>query len=377
MGLRLLQRRLFSSAAAAGKPRVAVLYQALEPPVINGVRKPKKPGGYRDSGADIAFVLRSQQRAQVLTPSTPDPSNDSSWVFPDHEEGILNAVQAGATHLWANTILFAEHPLQISRALDRYQNDLRVVGQPPQLVEAYDDKNYVNSLLRRSRDFTIPTSCIIGEGQDLEALLKKKNLAVPIVAKPIRGRGSHGVKLCHSNTDLRAHVEALWKESPQVMLEQYLSGEEATVTVMPPSAEKPGYWALPIVTRFNHIDGVAPYNGVRAVTSNSRAISDKEASADPAYARVARECEGVARLLKTTAPIRIDVRRFEPDSGFALFDINMKPNMTGPGRPGREDQASLSALAAAAAGWGYSQLLEKILRSTRTLHELRSTKLPV
>jgi hypothetical protein len=25
--------------------RVAVLYQALEPPVINGVRKPKKPGG--------------------------------------------------------------------------------------------------------------------------------------------------------------------------------------------------------------------------------------------------------------------------------------------------------------------------------------------
>lgn len=25
--------------------RVAVLYQALEPPIINGVRKPKKPGG--------------------------------------------------------------------------------------------------------------------------------------------------------------------------------------------------------------------------------------------------------------------------------------------------------------------------------------------
>jgi hypothetical protein len=26
-------------------PRVAVLYQELEPPLINGVRKPKKPGG--------------------------------------------------------------------------------------------------------------------------------------------------------------------------------------------------------------------------------------------------------------------------------------------------------------------------------------------
>jgi hypothetical protein len=26
-------------------PRVAVLFQELEPPLINGVRKPKKPGG--------------------------------------------------------------------------------------------------------------------------------------------------------------------------------------------------------------------------------------------------------------------------------------------------------------------------------------------
>jgi hypothetical protein len=26
-------------------PRVAVLYQELEPPLINGVRKPKKSGG--------------------------------------------------------------------------------------------------------------------------------------------------------------------------------------------------------------------------------------------------------------------------------------------------------------------------------------------
>jgi hypothetical protein len=25
--------------------RVAVLYQAIDPPIINGVRKPKKPGG--------------------------------------------------------------------------------------------------------------------------------------------------------------------------------------------------------------------------------------------------------------------------------------------------------------------------------------------
>jgi hypothetical protein len=26
-------------------PTVAVLYQAIEPPIINGVKKPRKPGG--------------------------------------------------------------------------------------------------------------------------------------------------------------------------------------------------------------------------------------------------------------------------------------------------------------------------------------------
>ncbi|MDI2089821.1 hypothetical protein [Commensalibacter oyaizuii] len=36
--------------------KIAILYQALPPPIIDGLRKDKKPGGYSDSGADIAFV---------------------------------------------------------------------------------------------------------------------------------------------------------------------------------------------------------------------------------------------------------------------------------------------------------------------------------
>lgn len=34
-----------STIPGAGKPRVAVLFQAIDPPVINGIRKPRKPGG--------------------------------------------------------------------------------------------------------------------------------------------------------------------------------------------------------------------------------------------------------------------------------------------------------------------------------------------
>lgn len=49
--------------------------------------------------------------------------------------------------------------------------------------------------------------------------------------------------------------------------------------------------------------------------------------------------------------------------------------MTGPGRPGREDQASLTAMAAEAHGWSYSELLREILSSASSLRELRETKL--
>lgn len=46
--------------------------------------------------------------------------------------------------------------------------------------------------------------------------------------------------------------------------------------------------------------------------------------------------------------------------------------MTGPGRPGREDQASLTAMAAAGVGWDYATLLQKMLESARVLDVVRN-----
>jgi hypothetical protein len=48
--------------------------------------------------------------------------------------------------------------------------------------------------------------------------------------------------------------------------------------------------------------------------------------------------------------------------------------MTGPGRPGRDDQASLTLMAAAALGWDYGDLLAHILASATTLDALRELK---
>ncbi|KAL2847534.1 hypothetical protein BJY01DRAFT_164934 [Aspergillus pseudoustus] len=367
-----LARRHIGTVGRAA-PAVAVLFQAIDPPVINGVQKPRKPGGYQDSGADIAYTLQ-QKGIKVIKPDPAAPvSQHEGWSFPDTEDGIYAAVQKGATHFWANTILFSSHPLQTSNRLSPIAEDIYVVGQPPGLVENFDDKAYLNGKLKQMGTITLPKSWLV-DGKNTTEVLSQIN-RYPIVGKPVRGRGSHGVKVCRDQHQLETHITTLLAESPLVLLEEFLAGEEATITVMPPTAERPRHWSLLPVTRFNHDAGIAPYNGVVAVTANSRVVTEDELR-DPAYEKAMRQCEEVARLIGATAPIRVDVRRFEARSGFALFDINMKPNMTGPGRPGREDQASLTAIAAAAMGWDYGTLLEKILEGAQPLSVFRKYQSP-
>ncbi|KAJ5093535.1 glutathione synthetase ATP-binding domain-like protein [Penicillium angulare] len=381
------------------KPIVAVLYQALPPPMYGGVSKPPKPGGYRDSGADIAYTLK-KAGTTVLTPvESPDPSNQDQWCFPDTEEGILAAISKGATHLWANTVLFAEHPLQTSLQLTPHES-IRVVGQPPLCADQFDDKSFTNDLLREQGGLTLPKSWTIDDPRPtdrsevaqnqlqvtLDNVLISINDNYPIVAKPVRGRGSHGVKICRNSSELREHLIYLFDESPRVLVEEYLTGEEGTVTILPPGEPIPGlktdetkrlHRSLPPVTRFNHVDGIAPYSGKVAVTVNSRAVTAAEMEVDPAYGKIMEECATVAGLLGTTAPLRIDIRRFREGSKFALFDINMKPNITGPGRPGRDDQLSLMGLAAESVGVDYLGFLQYVLGSAPELGELRNYSSPL
>ncbi|KAF5683612.1 histone-lysine n-methyltransferase H3 lysine-36 specific [Fusarium circinatum] len=230
--------------SSVSRARVAVLYQSLDPPVIDGIQKPKKPGGYMDSSADIAYSLSLSPNVDVICPhNDPKSSEQAGWSFPDTEDGILEAIEKGASHIWANTILFSSHPLQVSARIAEHQGHIKVVGQGPLIVERYDDKEFVNNLLRKLGGFTMPRAWTLNESQDTQGVLEKLNLPFPIVAKPIRGRGSHGVR-----------------------------------------------------------------------------------------------------------------------------------NMTGPGRPGREDQASLTLLAAEALGWDYQELLRRILDTSSTLRTLRDLK---
>jgi hypothetical protein len=235
-------------------PRNLEVRRVLHPSLVTDINSHE---GYKDSGADIAYVLRYHCGIDVIIPSlSPNSLTDEGWCFGDGEESIVEAVKQNATHLWANTILFASHPLQTSPRLTAAAKAIKVVGQPPKLVELFDDKNLVNDMLRAQPGFTLPTARLVRDVLSLEDALLE-GLHYPVVAKPVRGRGSYGVKVCRTTTDLDKHCRDLLSQQASVIIEDYLAGQEATITVMPPCPEM-GYsdhWAMPVVERFNHADG--------------------------------------------------------------------------------------------------------------------------
>lgn len=348
---------------------VAILYQALPPPVIGGLRKDAKPGGYSDGGADIAFALMGAGQRVIVPQGSPDPATALDWVFPDTPEGVAAAIDAGADTLWANTVLFEGHPLE--HALGR----VAIVGQLPAAMQAYDDKFDTNRMLAAAglpvaRSFLLSRTARDGVHAlaDVDAVIAGKGLDFPLIVKPVRGRGSQGVTRVADLAALRVAAGALIDKATfgdLLMVEEYLAGEEVTVTVMPPSSPAPDgthhdrHWALRPVCRFDQRGGVAPYNGDVPVAANSVAMAAGRLGDRDVVAMI-DACVAAAERVDARAAIRIDCRAGAA-GGFKLFDLNMKPNMTGPGRPGRDDQDCLSAIAARADGWSYPQLLLSML----------------
>lgn len=364
-----MQVKLIDKATAK---KIAVLYQALPPPMIDGVRKAPKPGGYADSGADIAFCLR-QAGFELVTPCEhPDPANALEWLFPDTEQGLRAALDAGANVLWANTVLFTGHPIE------RYLGTVWIVGQRPACQEAVDDK-FATNLLLRAKGLPVAASILVASlgsphafalAQLSPSFLVENGLGFPLVVKPVRGRGSQGVSRVNDQQELVRAVESLLASGQygeRVIVEQYLAGEELTITVMPGHPRATGDSAcvqalpLPPVRRFNHADGIAPYNGTVAVTANSAALP-ADACTLPTIRSIMDACAHAFPLLGALAPIRIDCRG-DADGNFRIFDVNMKPNMTGAGRPGRDDQDNLCLIAARSLGWSYADLLTRMLDS--------------
>lgn len=334
---------------------VAVFYQALPTPQVDGVPKPMKPGGYKDSSADIAFQIHSLSGYRLLKPNpNADSKEESGWSYPDTEEGIQAAIQDGADIFWLNTNLYENHPVTKFRG-----RGLKIVGQEAETASLMDDKwETIRRLRQMHPELNLVMSILVSKDNLSEA----KSLGFPLILKPRRGRGSEGVTLVRSEKELFEASHSLFLSyGTSLIAEEFLSGKELTMSVVPPGsysfATKEKHWALPAVERFSHRDGVIPYNGLIAVIENSRVMD----SSDSALNKLIVDCEFIAKDLSAKAIIRIDARFDQKTKNYKIFDINAKPNMTGPGRHGRENQLNLTGLAAAGLGLSYQDLVKLAL----------------
>ncbi|MEU5387172.1 hypothetical protein [Kitasatospora cineracea] len=374
--------------AALPPTPLAVIHQAVSPPMLDGAVKPANPHGYLDSAADIAHSLALTGYPVITPAARPLAEVDRDWAFPDTSVGLSEALSAGAGLIWANTSLFGDHPL--GGLSDR--TDLRVVGQRLRTVEEQENKRTCH-LLCRAEGLAVPGQVVVDLGEDANATgtAIRRALAgavgwdgpqASMVVKPLRGRGSEGVRLVSSVEEAAEHVETLLGVRTEIgagrtaprfgtrfLLEQYLPGSEWTVTVMPAGQYRlPGGtavhrpWALPPVARIGHRAGVLPYSGTVPVARNSHVEQDVHGLRD-----ILRMCEAVAERMAVSAPIRIDCRQDEQGSVRA-FDINLKPNMTGPGRPGRDGMVNLVGMAAESIGWTYADLLTAVADNAVPIH---------
>ncbi len=341
---------------------VAVLYQAFPPPPIEGIVKPFKPGGYRDSGADIAHALKSQGVDLITPVSQPRPEYQDDWVFADNEPGINEAVALGAEVLWLNTTLYRNHPI---RSL---MNRIAVVGQDPAQVDQFENKWVMHQWLT-DKGYLVPAAEIVrGFSHETRKLVARfVDRYRVVIVKPVRGRGSQGVFKCHGLDEVWRRLSH-WDRGglgEAVLIEQYLPGTEVTIAVLPPGCYRhqsglhmaDRHWCLPAVFREGHQEGIVPYSGIVPVTANSwlGAITSAPLEA------LNDECAAIGTGLGTRAPLRIDARADQMGQ-YRIIDVNFKPNLTGPGRPNRDNQASLVTIAAQGVGWDYRLLIENLSR---------------
>jgi D-alanine-D-alanine ligase len=92
---------------------------------------------------------------------------------------------------------------------------------------------------------------VVGQPDDLEAFALKlfRSFPHPAIVKPVAGGSSIGTNIADTYQGLRHALEQAFAISPQVLIEEYIPGREATVGVINHFRNEPVYALLPLEIR--------------------------------------------------------------------------------------------------------------------------------
>jgi D-alanine-D-alanine ligase len=173
----------------------------------------------------------------------------------------------------------------------------------------------------------------------------------PAVVKPSKQGSTVGLSVVREASQLAAAIEEAYRFDDEVMIERFIAGRELTVPVL-------GDAALPvgeIISKREIFDYECKYQPGMAEEIFPAALSPEQT------AMLQRLALSAHRALKLGGYSRVDFRMDE-QGGFWCLEANTLPGMTA---------ASLFPKSAAAAGFSFTEVCERICRLALEEHESR------
>ena len=172
-------------------------------------------------------------------------------------------------------------------------------------------------------------------------IINSKRIKLPVVLKPINEGSSLGVEICKDKIKLFKKINHLIKKYSEIILEQYIAGQEIQVAVI---NGKP-IGAIELVPKRLFYDYKAKYTK----KANTEHIMPARLTKNK-YAEVLKISKKAHEALKCKGVTRSDFKFY--NNNFYLLEINTQPGMT---------SLSLVPEIASYKGLNFENLIEKIL----------------
>lgn len=173
-----------------------------------------------------------------------------------------------------------------------------------------------------------------------------RDFEFPVVLKPARQGSTIGIEIVHELGELPAALERIFRIDPRILVEQFLDGEEFTVSVL-------NGQVFPVTQ-------ICPHSGQYDYYSKYTSGATDYLTPAPIDAERANEMQQMAlsayRIAECAGVVRFDLRTDARGIPY-LLEANSIPGMT---------ETSLVPKAAAAAGIDFPHLCEQILMGAST-----------
>ena len=213
-----------------------------------------------------------------------------------------------------------------------------VISSYNAMNKIHSKKIFIKNKIKTPKYFSIKKICF--KKNTVEKVLKKKKINFPIVTKPINEGSSLGVEISKNKKKLFKSIQNLFKKYKELILEEYIGGQEIQVAVINGKA----LGAIELIPKRLFYDYKAKYTK-KAKTEHvmPARISKKN------YNQVLKIAKKAHKVLNCRGVTRSDFKFF--NNKFYLLEINTQPGMT---------SLSLVPEIANYTGLSFENLVEKI-----------------